>query len=131
MKKIITVIALSILVLPALALAQGGPPETCTLVRDFTGLDPLCTSGALVNIAEQGICCAFNSLQRVIDVIFLGLLFISIILFLVGAYTLITAAGVPERVGSGRNFLMFAILGLAVAFLARAVPAVARFLIGA
>lgn len=131
MKKILAVAILSVLVFPALALAQATPPTDCTLLRDFTAIDPGCTAGSVVSIETFGACCALNSLQRVIDVIFFILVFIAIILFLIGAFTIVTAGGAPERVASGRNYILYAIVGLAIGFLARAVPAVAQFLIGA
>lgn len=130
MKKILPVFILFSLALPIVALAQQ-LPATCTLVRDLTDINPACTLGAAVNVETFGMCCAINSLYTIINWIFIVLVAIAVILFLMGAFTLITAAGAPEKVAQGRNYILYAIIGLAVALLARAVPAVARALIGA
>ena len=130
MKKILLVFSLLLLALPAVVFAQV-PPTTCTLVRVLTDINPACTAGAAVNIETFGMCCAINSLYVVINWIFIVLVAIAVVLFLMGAFTLVTAAGSPEKVAQGRNFILYAIVGLAVALLARAVPAVARALIGA
>lgn len=128
MKKILLALILFSLVLPAIALAQ---PTACTLVEDLTDIDAACISGATVQIADFGACCAVNAIYKVVDFVFVILIGLAIFLFLIGAFMLITAGGNPEKVTSGRNYILYAIVGLAVAMLARAVPAVARLVIGA
>ena len=131
MKRILPVLILLTLVLPAVALAQ---PETCNITRTITigsGASLFtCPTGPSVSITDYGQCCALNALYKISDVIFVILLALAIIFFLLGAGTLIIAAGTPEKVQSGRNYILYAIIGLAVAFLARAVPGVAKFFVG-
>ncbi len=135
MKKILPALILFTLVLslvlPVVVLAQVSPPTTCKLVQNLTAIDKACTKGASVSIEQLGACCAVNAIYRITDFIFIVLVAIAILFFLLGAYTLITAAGAPENVARGRNYILYAIVGLAFALLARAVPAIAKLLIGA
>ena len=135
MKRILLIIALAVLLSPALVLAQAAVPITgCTLVTSLTQIDLACTDGAFVDEAVTsawGACCAVNAIARIVDVVFVILLIVAVLLFLFGAFTLITAGGSPEKVGQGRNYILFAIIGLAVAFLSRAVIPIAQTLLGA
>jgi len=131
MKKFLPVLTLLTLILPVVALsAPVVQPTTCKLVADLTNIDPACSDGATVSIETLGACCAINSVYKIANVIFIVLVALSIVFFLLGAGTLVIAAGAPEKVASGRNYILYAIIGLAAAFLARAVPAVAKFFIG-
>lgn len=130
MKIILPAIILFTLVLPVVVLAQAAPSQ-CTLVRDLTDINAACTKGATVNIDTFGLCCAINAIHRIVDIIFFALLAVAVVFFILGAFTIITSAGAPERVASGRNYILYAILGLVIAFLARAVPAIAKFVLGA
>lgn len=129
---LITVLGLS--VLPLVANAQEKLVEQCTLIVDLSDVDTACTKGATVSALTTkawGMCCALNAVYKITNWIFIVLVFLAVIFFLIGAYTLITAAGDPTKVASGRNYILYAIIGLAVAFLARAVPSVAKAIIGA
>jgi len=44
--------------------------------------------------------------------------------------TLLMAAGAPEKVTSGRNYIMYAALGLIVGLLAKAIPGLVRMIAG-
>ena len=134
MKKILPVLILFALVLPVVVFAQGTLPEGCTIAGDLSDIDPACFEGAFVSETVTdawGACCAVNTIVRIADFIFIVLVFLAVIFFLLGAFTLITGAGAPEKVASGRSYILYAVFGLAAALLARAVPAIARFLIGA
>ncbi|MFC1630234.1 hypothetical protein ACFL06_01720 [Patescibacteria group bacterium] len=133
MKKILLTLVLASMLLPAAAGAVT-QPTSCVLVEDLSDIDPACAVPAggttTVLISDYGACCAVNSIYKVVNIIFVILVGVAIILFLFGAFTLITAAGNPEKVTSGRNYILYAIVGLAVAMLARAVPAVAKMMMG-
>ncbi|MBL7150200.1 MAG: hypothetical protein ISS84_01040, partial [Candidatus Pacebacteria bacterium] len=49
---------------------------------------------------------------------------------ILGAIFLLTAAGAPERIATGRNYIIYAIVGLAVGFLAKAVPNLVKLILG-
>jgi hypothetical protein len=47
-----------------------------------------------------------------------------------GAIQIVTAGGNPEKVKAGRNFILYAAIGMLVALFARAIPAIARSVLG-
>ncbi|MCP6719424.1 MAG: hypothetical protein KJI71_04300 [Patescibacteria group bacterium] len=121
---------LSIMVFPSFtALAQ--PVEGCTLNRDQTDIDSACTAGAISETDTQawGLCCALDAVFTVTDWIFFVLVSIVVLLVLIGGFTIATAGGNPENVNKGRNYIMFAMLGLAIALFARAIPGIVRALL--
>jgi hypothetical protein len=130
MRKIISAIVLvSFLVLPILAFAQIEAPKTCKLKRSLTDIDPACTNGATVEIEKYGMCCLVNTIYSVTDWIFYVLMAFVGIMIVIGAFTIITAGGSPEKVTSGRNFILYAVIGMVVAFFARAIPAIVKAVI--
>jgi hypothetical protein len=117
--------------MPMVASAQiTQAPENCTLKYDFSDFDEACTPGDSVNISEHGMCCLLNTLYNVTDWIFVILVGLASIFVILGAMTLIMAAGSPEKVSSGRNYIMYAAIGLLVAFLAKAIPGVVKLIAG-
>ncbi|MBZ9569574.1 hypothetical protein KJA16_01460 [Patescibacteria group bacterium] len=126
MNKIIPVLALAFLLLPMVALAQ----DRCHLVADLTYIDPACTSGADVSVDDYGACCLFNSIHVVTNWVsgivgaFVGLFII------VGAFMIVTAGGVPEKVTRGRNYIFYAVAGMIVFLFARAIPSAAKAIMG-
>lgn len=139
MKKILPALILLAIVFPAVVLAQ--PLNACQLSHDLSFIHPNCyenmsvgdpnVPGYYLGTDEWGVCCAFNAIFTIIDWAFFLLLAVAILLVLIGAYNLITAGGSPEKVTMGRNYILYAIVGFAIALLAKAVPGIARGLIGA
>lgn len=92
MKKTLLVgILFSFLVLPLLAGAQASAPTLDVMVV----------------------------LNRIVDWLFTILLVIAAIAIVIAAYYFVTAAGDPERAGKARQFVIYALVGVLVAFLAR------------
>jgi hypothetical protein len=79
---------------------------------------------------KGSICCVFSTLNYVINWIFFTLLIISVILGVWGGVVIATAAGDPAKLEKGRNWIIFAIIGFAVAILARAIPTFAKLMMG-
>ena len=77
-----------------------------------------------------GICCLLSSILYVTDLVFMGLIALVVVFVLLGAFTIVTAAGASEKVNTGRNYILYAGVGLAAALLARAVPALVKYIIG-
>jgi len=146
MKKILSTLVLlsvlAVLVMPMVALAQ--PPECCQLKRAVT-IDTTtypagaivgptggyCPIGAITSVTEKwGLVCLLNTVNTVIDWIFIILIAIVVIFVLMGAYTIMTAAGSPEKVTAGRNYILYAAIGLILAFFARAVPSIVKAVMG-
>ncbi|GAH21146.1 unnamed protein product, partial [marine sediment metagenome] len=71
-------------------------------------------------------CCVLDTIYTVTDWIFAGVVALVVIFVLIGAFNLLTAAGSPEKVKSGRDFIIYASIGMIVAILAKAIPAIVK-----
>lgn len=132
MKKILPALVLisflTVLVMPMVTSAQE-VFDTCTLKRDFD-FDDACDKGEEVNMEEHGMCCLMNTLYNITDWIFVVLVAIAALFVVIGAVTLLTSAGDLEKTKKGRDYIMWAAIGLAVGFLAKAVPGIVKLMIG-
>ena len=131
MNKILSILVLSAVTLaPQMALAQA---SQCTLRHNVSDFDPACTLGRTVSETVTrvwGMCCILDAVYTVTDWIFVALMVVVGLLIAWGGFTIATAGGAPDKVAAGRNFILYALIGLAVALLARALPAVVRALLG-
>jgi len=144
---------LAILVIPLIASAQEGPVECCKIRRTITlgsetctkdlyagpnnttcvlsNAPPTCpTGGTAVGSQTWGMFYLMNTINTVVDWFFAVLVVIAVLLTILGAFTLLTSAGSPEKVKSGRDYVLYAAIGLAVALIARAIPALVKSIIG-
>lgn len=133
---------LTVLALPALVSAQAPPPEVteCTMRHDLTGAAWTAKGFICPDVGDAcpfdsttytcAVCCLMDSVYTVTDWIFVGITFVAVIMILMGAYNMVTAAGDPEKVNTGRNYILWAAIGFIVALVARAVPAIARNILG-
>lgn len=105
MKKVLAgLILTSLLVLPALGLAQTAPNVAPT-----------------INIMDV--------LPRIADWIFSILLIVAVIFLILGAYNFVTSAGDAEKVTAGKQMIMWALVGVAVALLARGLVALVNLIV--
>ena len=130
MKKAVSALVLASLMLPIVALAQ--PATQCTInhaeVGDLTG----CPASGICDFTINplcGACCVLEAVYTVADWIFFALIAVVALLVIWGGFTIATAGGAPDKVGQGRNFILYAMIGLALALLSRAIPALVRALI--
>ncbi|MFH1462386.1 MAG: hypothetical protein ABIG08_01700 [bacterium] len=158
MKKILTsfllISFLGVLVLPLTASAQDKPIDCCKLNRNIrvddvtyakgiyvgetscSGITADCSASAgetqSSNCATSkwGVICLLNTLYNVTDWIFFILLGVAAIYVIIGAMNLLMSAGDPAKVTSGRNYIMYALIGLILALLARTIPAIAKLVVG-
>jgi len=79
---------------------------------------------------EWGTICLLNSVNRIFDWTFIIILALVGIMIIVGAFMIITAGGDPGKVGSGRNWILYAVAGMIVFLFARAIPSIARAIMG-
>ena len=126
---------LAVLSVPIMVSAQAGAPEGCTITQDLSGLTGIeCpSSGECLfdsTTYDCGMCCLMNSIYTVTDWIFVILVAFAAIMVLWGAFTLLTAGGAPEKITSGRNYILYAVIGLAVGLFAKAIPALVRVIMG-
>ncbi|MFH1181244.1 MAG: hypothetical protein V1705_02475 [bacterium] len=80
---------------------------------------------------QWGIVCTMNTLNGVIDWIFVILLGTAGIFVIIGGMMILISGGSSEKINQGRDFILYSLVGIAVAFLARAIPSIARLIIGA
>jgi len=93
MKKILASLTLGLILLPMVALAQTPPSG----------------SGAVV-----------GTIQIVIDWLFYLLIFAAVVVIILAAYNFLTAAGDPDKVSKARNYIIYALIALIVAWVSRA-----------
>jgi len=104
MKKILSsLILISLLAVPVIGLAQAETAPTIDVMVALT---------------------------RVTNWLFAILLIIAVIYIILAAYNFITAGGDPAKVQMARSNLMYALIGVAVALLARGLVALVRTIIG-
>jgi hypothetical protein len=131
MKGNIFVLVLVILlnVLPVIVFAKIEMPETCTLKRNLTDINSACAEDSSVSIDDYGMCCLVNTIYSITDWIFYILMAFVGIMIVIGAFSIITAAGAPDKVNAGKNYILYAVIGMVVAFFARAIPAMVKTLV--
>ena len=146
-KKLAILILLIALAAPLVTSAQA--ISGCTLGRNITYGGITYSKGIKVENPEEstlaacanpaaadcksddwGTVCLLNSIYNVTDWISFILIAVAAIMIIMGAFTLATAAGAPEKVTAGRNYIIFAVVGLVVAMLSRAIPAIAKRFVG-
>jgi len=143
MKKILSIITLTFLALSmtSLVFAVAAPPPPaqvtgCTLRHTipatYVGFTCPATGFCDFSIATTtcGACCMLDTIFTVTDWIFYIALAVAVIFIVLGAFTIITAGGSPEKVTAGRNYILYAVIGLLVGLAARAIPAIARAILG-
>lgn len=153
MKKIISALTLfgflGLLFFPLIASAIDAPGDCCLLKKAITLETVTCDKGSVAapssdaakhcsetagycenSKATWGMYCLMNTLYSITDWIFIILVGVASLFVVIGAFILLTSAGAPEKVTSGRNYILYAAIGLIVAMLARAVPAFVTLISG-
>ncbi|MCH8741411.1 hypothetical protein IH779_00735 [Patescibacteria group bacterium] len=101
MKKILFILTIvSLLILPVVSFAVVSPTETIPEIITAPG-DIIVIIDAIANW------------------IFVILLAVAVIFILIAAFQFLTAGGAPERVSAARTNLLYAVVGVAVAVLAK------------
>lgn len=115
MKKLLIVPVLfslfSLLVLPTVGLA---------VVCDNDGwCDPGETPGDCANDCKLREVNVMETFNKIVDWLFAGLIAFAAIMIVVAAFYFVTASGNPETVAKARHFVIYALIGVIVALLAR------------
>ncbi len=79
---------------------------------------------------NAGIVAMLNIITVVTNWFFYILTILVVFMVIYGGFSYITAAGDPEKAGKGKKILTYAIIGLAIALLAKIVPSVVKFIVG-
>jgi len=112
--------------------APEGPPTSCEITNDLGVSD--CPASGACNFNDAttpcGMCCLLNTVYTVTNWIFVALVSLTVLFVILGAFKILTAKDSAEEVGKGRTYIMYAALGLLVAFLAKAVPQIVKVVAG-
>jgi len=135
MKKIIIVF---LLLTPLLVFAQEEIPNECEIDRTLgvEECDEKMPAGAdfyPCNVDDDpvcGLCCLLDAVYTLTNWIFFLMMALAVILAVFGGFTYMTAGGDPSKAGKGKTIIMFAIVGLAIALVARFIPPVVKFIMG-
>jgi len=147
MRKILSTIALvsflALLLIAPAVFAQVTPPGEvtgCNLRHDLTNFNthgfncPMSGSCPFENAAGVtstcGACCMLDIIYTVTDWIFYLVFAVATVFIILGAFTIVTAGGDPQKVNTGKNYLLYAVIGVIVALAAKGIPAIARAIIG-
>jgi len=93
------------------------------------GTLPLDTADNSTN-SDNALLCTYGLVKWVTNLLFVVILVIATLFIALAAFYFITAGSKPDSVGKARNFLMYAVIGLVVASLAKVIPAIVRGVIG-
>ena len=151
MKKILSILilatVLTTLAAPVMVSAEG-PNECCKLKSNFETIDSVCKNNAIVgpremtaiecpegavtagNVTDKwGLCCLLSTIHGITNLIFILLMAVSVVLILAGGFTILTAGGAADQVEKGKNYITYAVVGIAVALLARVIPSIVSYII--
>lgn len=113
MKKVLaTSISIGLLALPVIALAQNAPAPGGV------------TSPGWEDVSIE------DTLNNIIDYLFGFLLIVAAIGIVIAAYLFITAQGDAEKIKTARNFVIYSVIAVVVAFLARALVYIIDSIVG-
>jgi len=102
-----------------------------TGVCDTNGDGKIDTSDETITASEDwGMVCLLNTVYTVTNWIFYIMTLVAVLMIVFGGFTYITAAGDPAKAGKGKSILTYAIIGLAIALIAKLVPSLVRFILG-
>jgi hypothetical protein len=138
-KKILSVLVLTsflgLLVVPMMVEAQQEPIKGCTMRNEVSGTGIKCPppKGDCLFGSDEftcGICCLLDTVYTLTNWVFIVIVALAMLFIFMGAYNIVTAAGDAEKVTSGRNYILYAVVGFIVALLARAIPDIAKNILG-
>ena len=70
-----------------------------------------------------------SAIDKIVNMLFTFLIIIAVVLFIWGGIVIVSSGGDAEKVTQGRNIILYAVVGLVVAFLSKAFAAfIERFL---
>lgn len=141
------VLALAMPLVGGAQVSPGPSPEGCTLRVEMrlpqgTAADMVLAPGTVVgpnvdtvpNVSYGGddwaVVCMLHTVTYVTNWIFYIIIIVVGIMILYAAFIYLTAGGDAEKPKTANRMIVFAIIGLVLALLARAIPAAVRYIIG-
>jgi len=148
MKKVLPVLVLMglfvVLLAPLETMADTQGISQCTIKNvdrvnaalGLTGVGVQCNNPCIFDQAVSGNnpncsgCCLMNTVFNVTDWFFIVLVALAAIFVLMGAFSLLFSGGSPDKIDTGRKYIIYAAVGLAIGFLSKAIPSLVRMIIG-
>jgi len=124
-------IILTTIIVPVIGSAQIKIPEIptgCTIKHTFKygGID--CVKDTTVSFdskaTKEAICCTLDPIFTAFDWVFIFAIVVAIMFIVLGGFMLMTAGGEPEKLTKGKSWVIWALIGFAVAIAAKALPAI-------
>lgn len=147
-KKIATFSLWILLLLPFIVLAQDEPLNCCKLSKTVTiggdtfyAGDTVSSPGKTCTLTpgtgktarsdnRWTLFCLVSGIIVVTDWVFAFLMTFVGLMTALGIFTLVTAAGYPEKINKGKNYILFALIGMVVGLLSKGVPDLVEAIIG-
>jgi len=105
-----------------------GPSYSVVTSYDSTSGD---ADGWVTHYADQwGMICLVNSVNTITNWIFYLLMIIVVVMVVIGGATYMLSAGNPERAGKGKSIIIYGVIGLVIALLARLIPSLVKVIVG-
>ena len=134
MKKLLAILTLtlSFSLVPLALLAQDEPVSGCTVSQEAADKISICSVGdcTFEDDTDCAVCCLFTAIYTVKNWIFFAVMAVSTIMVIFGAFAIVTAGGDPSKLSSGRNYILYAMIGFAVALFSTAIPTLVQGLLG-
>ncbi len=108
----------------AAQIAISGQCDQTAIKADGTGVCYL-----VAGQKEYGLVGMFNVLYNVTNWVFFLMTIAAVLMIVFGGFTYITAAGDPAKAEKGKTILTYAIIGLAIALIAKLIPSLVRFIL--
>ena len=134
MKKILGLIFVAgLLLITTSNISAAEPVSGCTLKHAITISGVETAKGAVISESTDnwGMLCLLDAVYSVTDWIFYSLLALVTVFTIWGGFKIVTAGGNAEEVAKGRDFVVYATVGLIVAFLSKVIPSIAEGIAGA
>jgi membrane-associated HD superfamily phosphohydrolase len=80
--------------------------------------------------SEWGTVCLVNTVNNVTNWLFYLMSAVAVLLFIVGAVFYMAAGGSPDAAKKGKAFIIFAIVGIVIALVAKMIPSLVKAVIG-
>ena len=132
MKKILSKISAILLLMgvlaPSLTLAVVSCPAHRT--QDACSADYNCLWDATRGVCMNAPTDVMGVLTKIGNWLFAILLVVAVIYIILAAFDFVTAGGDPEKVKTARNNVLYAMIGIAVAFLAKGLVVLVRMIVG-
>jgi len=103
---------------------------TCSL-KNKTGVGSP-EAGYVVDIASKdwSLICFTSTIYVVTNWIFFIMMTLAVILIIIGGATYMLSGGDPTKAGKGKSLITYALIGLAIALVAKFVPPIVKFILG-